>query len=134
MNRTRAAIPVVFFAAILIASAVYGFYSLGTFLFLLVSKKTVSWPHFFTAEFFLLLTWRFLSWFFIALAIRTGKISNQQVRIKNGTIGRAIFLLVTGVALVLFPTLNFFTNLPDWYSQLGNSIAAVSLFCTFTYP
>ena len=134
MSTTRKLIPVFFFGALAIAAGIWGICDIVVCLRDIFARSLAAWNDFLGAEFLLLFAWRFLGITALSLAIYRGRVRNEQVRLKSGTIGRVLFLVATGAACFGYITAKFLFHMPWWFTHLGHAVVAVLMFCVFTYP
>ena len=134
VKSARVRLPVIFFGIFTLIAGSYGIYDLFVCLRDVFAQNLAAWNEFLSAEIACLIAWRLLRIAAQSLAILRGKISNEQVTIGRGTIGRVLFMATTAVACCGYLVAKSFFGMPLLFVHLGHTIIAVLIFCTFTYP
>jgi len=139
MSRAR---PIVLLAALLaLAATALGFAVFSSVKFVggVVVDRAILWGRLLEAEFLFLCAWRFFQWTLLPITVLLGRRTmKDEPQIKKGGGVRLALIVATGVLAAFFPVLRLllglFFAIPDWYGQIGYPVAAVLMFCAFTYP
>jgi len=139
MSKARPIILLVALLALALTVGVFAVLSSVRFMRAVVVDHAIVWGHFLEAEFLFLFGWRFLQYTVFPVAVLLGRRTmNDEPQIKQGAGIRLALTIAAGGVAIFFPISGFLLGLlfavPGWYGQIGYPIAAVLMFCAFTYP